>query len=179
VSLGVLVGKYAKSFGRSLGYEDRACQQVRSLSEHLREFYLLSNVKEIFSSQAVPLALKEDLLEYALLKFPQSKDLEKSIRVLRGAGRFFLLPRVLQEYLLQADSHAGVVDAKVSSAVKLNSKQELSLKLVLEKIFKKKIRLHLTQETSLLGGFVVRVGEKVFDLSLHKKIERLTTQVMA
>jgi F-type H+-transporting ATPase subunit delta len=174
----VLVGKYAKAFGEALGYSKESCLLVSGLCRHLRDYYELPEVKEIIASKVVPLDLKKSLLDYALSRFTQSPELAKAIKVLKGSGRFYLLLAVTTEYLKQADQLAGVVEAKVTSVVALGVKQQQLLQKTLENIFKKKVRLLLQEDSSLLGGLVVRVGEDVFDLSLHRRIERLSTQLL-
>ena len=174
----VLVSKYAKAFGKALGYSKESCVLVDELYRHLRDYYELPEVKEITASKVVPLDLKENLLDYALSRFNQSPELERAIKVLKDSGRFYLLLAVTTEYLKQADQLAGVVEAKVTSVVALGAKQQQLLQKILEGIFNKKVRLLLQEDSSLLGGLVVRVGEDVFDLSLHRRIERLSTQLL-
>ena len=85
--------------------------------------------------------------------------------------------RYLQEILESCreilDQWDGVVNADVTSAVALVDGQEGDLKSGLEEITGKSVRMKTAVNPDLIGGFVVRVGDQVFDSSLATQLQRV------
>jgi F-type H+-transporting ATPase subunit delta len=88
------------------------------------------------------------------------------IRVLMENGRLVLLPEISDLFnALRAQAEASL-DVVVTSAMKLDSKQEASLSSELEKKLGKKIKLTSTVDATLIGGVVIRAGDLVIDGSV-------------
>ena len=67
----------------------------------------------------------------------------------------------------------GIVKAKVVSAVQLSAQQLEELRESLEKTTGKKILLELTIDKKLIGGLVVKIGDKIIDGSTSTKLKML------
>lgn len=91
--------------------------------------------------------------------------------VSRNRERF--LPEILEACRVILDEWDGVVNAYVSSAVALSSAQEGNLKTGLEAYTGKNVRMKTAVQSDLIGGFVVRVGDQVFDSSLTTQLQRV------
>ena len=76
------------------------------------------------------------------------------------------LPEILDEW-------DGIVNADVASAVALTDGQEDDLKTRLEAQTGKSVRMRTTVNPDLIGGFVVRVGDLVFDSSLATQLQQV------
>ena len=68
----------------------------------------------------------------------------------------------------------GTKTAKVTSAKKLTAAQVTALKAKLKKSEGRKVDLELDVDPTLLGGFVVRLGSKLYDSSLKTQLEDLS-----
>ena len=106
----------------------------------------------------------------------ESKFQEISINLLfllisRRRERF--LPEVLEASREILDEWDGIVNAFVESAVVLSSVQESNLKTSLKTFTGKDIRMKTAVNANLIGGFVVRVDDQVFDSSLATQLERV------
>jgi len=93
--------------------------------------------------------------------------------LLASRRRARLLPEILESCREILDEWDGVVNADVVSAVALSDGQEGNLKTGLEGYTGKKVRMQATVNTDLIGGFVVRVGDQVFDSSLATQLQRV------
>ncbi len=91
--------------------------------------------------------------------------------VSRRRERF--LPEILEACRDILDEWDGVVNADVASAVSLSESQEGNLKSGLETVTGKSVRMKTTVNPDLIGGFVVRVGDQVFDSSLATQLQRV------
>ena len=65
------------------------------------------------------------------------------------------------------------VFAEVLSAINLNVEQQEALQKELERLAGKKVYLHNVVSKNILGGFVIKCGEKMLDLSIQSDLARL------
>ncbi len=71
------------------------------------------------------------------------------------------------------ESTSSNLPVRVSSAVPLTEEEQEALRKKLEARFSQDLNLRFEVESSLLGGVVVRVGDKVIDGSVKGKLEAL------
>lgn len=83
------------------------------------------------------------------------------------------LPDILTACRILLDERDGIATADITSAVILDSDQETLLKTRLENCIGKHIRMNTQVNPDLIGGFVVRVGDLVFDASLVMQLRHI------
>lgn len=88
----------------------------------------------------------------------------------RRAGE---LPGILSAFEEMVARRKGSQIAKVTSAKKLTAAQVTSLKSNLKKSLGRPVEVETSVDADLLGGFVVRVGSRLYDSSLKTKLEDL------
>lgn len=138
---------------------------------------------------------------YAELLFSENKNLLKGLRVTREASplavvsattlavfRLFLLipqivlekknsqffEKILKEYERMLKRwYLGKDIALVKTAVPLTSKEEEELNEKLAAIFGRYLRLEMEIDPQLIGGMVIKVGDKTIDRSLLGKLNKL------
>ena len=93
--------------------------------------------------------------------------------LLASRKRVRLLAEILESCREILDEWDGIVNADVASAVALSSDQEGDLKSGLESYTGLSVRMKTTVNPDLIGGFVVRVGDQVFDSSLATQLQRV------
>lgn len=71
----------------------------------------------------------------------------------------------------------GFLDARVASAFDLDDAEKKQLAKSLQKALGKKVRLDVTVDRSLIGGVVVRAGDKVIDGSIKGQLQRLAKRL--
>ena len=70
------------------------------------------------------------------------------------------------------DEHRGIVEAQVVSARPLDERDRESLEAALASAFSGTPRLHFREDPELLGGFVIRVGNRIYDASVSRQLSR-------
>jgi F-type H+-transporting ATPase subunit delta len=116
-------------------------------------------------SQRVRLGL--DLLDGA------SQPARNLARLLIERRRTPLLPEILAHYDSLADRESGVVRAEVTTAIPVDEKTEREISTALSKRFGRSVQVTLHQDPSILGGVVIRVGDRVLDDSLRTHLRQL------
>ena len=92
------------------------------------------------------------------------------IRLLGENGRLDVLPEIAAMYeVLRAEAEKAV-DVTVSSAFELNDAQKQKITAALTKRMNRKITLHCETNQKLVGGIVIRAGDKVIDGSVRARL---------
>lgn len=95
------------------------------------------------------------------------------IHVLAENDRLLLLPEIAALFELLKAEQEKSVDVEVTSAFALNDEQKDKLAMVLSARLNREVRLHATEDTTLIGGVVIRAGDLVIDGSVRGKIAKL------
>lgn len=93
--------------------------------------------------------------------------------LLADKRRLELLPYIEQEYRALLRQRKGIVTASVTSAERLPDEAVERIKSRLEKLLSKELDLELKIDGSLIGGMVLKVGDRILDGSLKGKIQAL------
>jgi len=94
-------------------------------------------------------------------------------------GRIDQLPRVVEEFRRLDDQRRGIVHATATSASPLETSEVVALTARLEQLTGGTIELTVETDPSLLGGLVVRVGDRLIDGSVRGRLERLRNQLVS
>lgn len=90
-----------------------------------------------------------------------------------------ILPDILSAYSRMRDEQKGIVEAHARSAMPMPEKDREKLAQALEDLTGQKVRLHVTEESDLVGGIVIRIGDLVYDASVRHQLERLRERMEA
>jgi F-type H+-transporting ATPase subunit delta len=88
----------------------------------------------------------------------------------RRARTLPYLARTLREL---ADARKGVVRAEVTTAAPLSDEYYAKLQAKLEKMTGKRVVVDRRIDASIIGGVVARIGDRIFDGSLHTRLQSL------
>ncbi|GMQ64266.1 ATP synthase F1 subunit delta [Vallitalea maricola] len=94
-------------------------------------------------------------------------------------GRASDLLDIIEYCLDEIDSLKGNAKAYVSSAQELTDEQLESIKNKLEETTGKKIILITDVDETLIGGLMVRIGDRIIDNSIKGKIEAISKELYA
>ena len=67
--------------------------------------------------------------------------------------------------------------ARLVSAHKLSSKEEKAIQTAMEEKIGKKLELTVEVDPELIGGFVLKVGDKLFDGSVSSSLRRIKQEL--
>ena len=83
------------------------------------------------------------------------------------------LQEMLVEYVALADTARNMLEAEVKTAAELSPQQQETLKQGLSAFSGKEIRLKIEVDPSLLGGVMIKIGDKVYDGSARRQLQSL------
>ena len=87
------------------------------------------------------------------------------------------LPRVVAEFVRLDEQRQGITHATATSAAPLTDLEVKALTARLEQMTGGRIALSTDVDPGLLGGLVVRVGDRLIDGSVRGRLERLRNQL--
>jgi F-type H+-transporting ATPase subunit delta len=130
------------------------------------------DVLAVLESPAYPASVKAGLFD-KVVSGKGSDEIKRLVALLAERGKVQLLPEIasLVEELIAAAS--SEVDAEVSVAVDLDDKLKDALAAALSEASGRKVRMNVNKDESILGGVVVRIGDRKLDYSLKSKLDGL------
>ena len=93
-------------------------------------------------------------------------------------GRLSMVGDIADEYQRLLDSYRGIEHAEVITAIPLNDEDKLRVEKRLSVITGKKVMLKPEVDSSVIGGVIVRIGDKLLDGSTRSKLEVLNRELV-
>jgi F-type H+-transporting ATPase subunit delta len=134
-----------------------------------------SELESVLANPAIPLDEREAVAEKVFASI--SAPVRNLILLLVRRGRIEQLPRVATEFRRLDDRRNGLTHATATSAAKLPADEVKAITARLEELTGGKIALETAVDPSLLGGLVVRFGDRLIDGSVRGRLERLRHQL--
>ena len=126
-------------------------------------------LRTILSHPEIPSNNKEKAVEKI---FPQT--LQNFFKVLCRNHDTEMADEIFESYHEQYNEERGVLTAKISFVIPPDEKQMEGIRKWICQTFRASdVDLDMKQDQALIGGFVVRVGDKEIDWSLKGRIEQL------
>jgi len=100
------------------------------------------------------------------------------VYLLAARGRLGMIGEVADGYQRLLDSYRGIEQAEVITAVPLDDEDKLRLGERLGAVVGKKVVVKPEVDSSLIGGFIARIGGKLLDGSTRSKLEVLKRELV-
>lgn len=98
-------------------------------------------------------------------------------KLLVAKGRSLDAGAVSDAFNRMADQHEGIAQAEITTAVPLGADQVRTLEQQLSSSLGKRISATATVDPGLLGGVVVRVGDRLVDGSVRTRLRRMRIEL--
>jgi F-type H+-transporting ATPase subunit delta len=105
---------------------------------------------------------------------PKARNL---VAVVVSKGLVERVPRIEQEFVRLVDKHRGIERVSVTSAIPLNDQEKQRISKFVEEFTGKKVALDTQVDASILGGLLIKVGDRVMDGSVKSKLEGLRSEL--
>jgi len=136
------------------------------------------DVMDVLANPAIPIEQRAAAVT-GLLAETASAPVQNLIQLLLRRGRIEQLPRVAAEFRRLDDRRQGITHATATSATALTPDEVRALGARLEQSTGGRVALDVQVDPSLLGGLVVRVGDRLIDGSVRGRLERLRNQLIS
>jgi len=133
-----------------------------------------AELREVIGNPKVSTQQLAELVE-ALLGAEASKQQHNLVRILAENQRLMVLPEIAAIFeMLKADAEKSV-NVVVDSAFELSAEQQEKISSSLKKRLGRDIKLACNVKKELLGGVVIRAGDKVIDGSALTRLGEMAT----
>jgi len=100
-------------------------------------------------------------------------DTKSLFRLLQENKRFEILEAIATQFNAQFDEMNGVEVAKVTTAFPITADLEAKILAKATSISTKKITIQNTVDPSIIGGFILRIGDKQYNASVSNRLHEL------
>lgn len=178
--MSVIALRYAHAFAAVVASQKldvEAAQQ--QLGDFRATFGGSRELREVLSDPAIARDQKLKVLDAIAGRIGMVPQVRNFIAVIMDHDRLADLGEILDEYHAVADEEAGLSEAEIVSAHVLNEEDRSALEAQVAKLAGGRIRATYSEDASLLGGAVVRIGSTVYDGSIRAQLERLKQRLVS
>ncbi len=153
---------------------EKALEDYRALLSFLEEN---PEIKLFLCRFPVKEALKKEIVNKLSSDF--SPELSRFFLLLVEKHRLNLMEHIYQYFLQMVNEDQGRVIAHISTPLPLEQDQAEEIVTILQDISGKEVQLEKKINDEIKGGFVIRLGEKLFDASVTTQLDRLYRELTA
>jgi len=99
------------------------------------------------------------------------------VKILVDNHRLMVIVALVEQYETLRAEHEGFIRVELISTYAVKSPQKEEVEAALKKRFGKEINLMITIDRKLLGGWIIRVGDQVLDLSARGRLQQLVNEL--
>ena len=145
-------------------------QEARSLVELAQDNQQL---REVWEAPSIPAEQKRALLDAIVTREGISRPVRNFMAVLMDHRRLKFLEPIVQEFGHELNRRLGFTEAEITSARELGQAERSAIEAQVEKLTGHRVRARYAQDSSILGGAIVKLGSTIYDGSVKGQLERI------
>jgi F-type H+-transporting ATPase subunit delta len=171
VSEGKIARVYATALYQAAEEEGRVEEVRRDLGEFVQALAASAEFKEFIVAEEISDTNKTKVL----MELTEGGDelMRNLLRLVVEKNREGELAGVYRAFVELAERAQGLVHVEVVSAVPLTEAVRQALQAKIESSLQKTVELTLTVDKEILGGLRLRIGDRIIDASVRRRLERL------
>ncbi len=130
-------------------------------------------LREVWEAPSIPDEQKRALLDAIVAREGISRPVRNFMAVLMDHRRIKFLEPVVTGFEQELNRRMGFVEAQIVSARVLAEPERSRLEAQVEKLTGHKVRARYTQDGSILGGAIIKVGSTIYDGSVKGQLDRI------
>jgi len=171
---------YARAFAEVVFLDHldaaRTVQETETLAQLISSN---KELREVLETPSIPAEQKRNLVDALAARLNSSKPVRNFLVVLIDHRRVGFLSAITKQFRHEINQRMGFAEADIISARELTPAEHSSLESQLERLTRKKVRARYSQDRSLLGGAVVKIGSTIYDGSVKGQLERIKAALIA
>lgn len=136
-------------------------------------------LREVLETPSIPAQQKRKLIDALAARLNLSKPVRNFLVVLIDHQRVRFLTAITTQFGHEINRRMGFAEADIISARELTPAEHNSLERQVENLTRKKVRARYSQDRSLLGGAVVRIGSTIYDGSIKGQLEKIKAALIS
>ena len=151
----------------------------QQLDDFLATWIESQQLREVFNNPSIKLDAKLKVLDAISPRIGMAKQVRNFIALLLQNGRIHALESIVADYREEINLRLHISEAEITSVRELNAEERSKIEAKAAALAGLEIRATYKQDTSLLGGVVLRIGDTVYDGSVRGRLEELSEKMMA
>ena len=148
----------------------QALTELRSLQALLAQS---GELRRVWENPAIPAQQKRGLLDAIAERDRISRAVRNLVAVLIDHQRVKFFEAIIRQVQKELDARLGFAEAEVTSARELGDSEKRALESKVGTLTGNRVRARYQQDSSLLGGVVVRLGSTIYDGSVKGQLEKI------
>ena len=167
-----LAAKYATAIFEIAKEEKNLDGYDKDLGKVRADVFSIPEAVKFFQNPLVPQQAKKDLLKRALEK-EVSATVMNFLMLLVDKKRIGVFNEIYDIFTSLKNKEQGILIADVTTAFPLTKKQQDALTKKLTSLTGRKIKIRPHKDTSILGGLILKIGDKRIDGSAAGRLRTL------
>lgn len=106
-----------------------------------------------------------------------SKQANNLAKILVENHRLWAIPQIALQYEQLKAQHQGYTKVDITSAYPVEPSQQQEIEAILQQHLGKSVDININVDKSLLGGWLIRTGDEVIDVSVKGHLQRLASEL--
>ncbi|MDX8401454.1 MAG: F0F1 ATP synthase subunit delta [Mariprofundaceae bacterium] len=167
----------SRRYARALFELRQEGKDLRDGVAALAEAVKIPDVAAMLDAPGVPAERKAEALTKAV--GIDAPELRRLVEILCRRGKAALLPEIHELFEAMVREAQAEAEATVAAPIDLDESLRKRIAGALEKHLGRKVRLSTEKDERLLGGLVIRVGDRMIDLSVRSRLEAMRRAMAA
>ncbi len=173
MSVQTIASRYAKAL-MDLAVERNA---VDTVLENVKMFKEAVSNRDLYLLLKSPIVKESKKIEIFKVLFDGKLDeiTDGFFSIIMRKGREEYLPEIADSFITQYKSRQKISSAKITTAAPMSEEKLAEIKATLLKsnITEESIDLEVVVDPSILGGFVIEIGDKLYNASVLHQLNKL------
>lgn len=139
---------------------------------YISELCRMDQVKEVLDSPII-IPSKKQKIFHAVLEKNIEKITLSLVDLLIKNGRESFLPAVARVFRDETLKYRGITETYLTTAVPVNDKIRKQITELVASVFKTKVELKENVDSSIIGGFILKVNDNYIDASVVNKLRKI------
>ena len=167
---GLAAKRYAKALFELTKEADSLDKTEQDLQLIIKVIYEDEEIRKFLSHPQIAREMKKKIIASTFGE-NISKLTKNMLFQLIDNNRQEVLVEILNQYVKLANDYRGIIDVEAISVISLNETEKNRITESFKIKFGKKVRLKNVIDSSIIGGMIIRIEDKVYDGSIKTKLQ--------
>jgi F-type H+-transporting ATPase subunit delta len=171
-----VIRRFARPYARAILDVAGSPEKANTVRAELERFEAVrrssADLQELYANPGIDTDSKLKVTNAISSRLSLGQTTGKVLEVLINNRRINDLGAVVEALAQYVNDKLGIAVAEVRAAQTLNEGEVTDLRRTLEKKVGRRVEIRATEDPSLLGGFVVKIGSEIWDASVVGKINK-------
>ena len=178
--MAAIASRYARAFADVVF--DRKLDAAKSMTDLNSVSGLIASsddLRKTWDNPSISAPQKHGVLDAIIARLGAAKEVRNFLAVVIDHRRTNDLAAIVRQTEQEINDRLGFAEAQITSARSLGDAEKQILEQQIQRMTGKSLRATYLQDSTLLGGAVVRVGSTIYDGSIQGQLKRLREQIAA